>query len=54
LRPKAKEHLNLSKGRGKKGSQNSAKVIDTRKEVAQSIGTSHDTLHKVKAIAERK
>ncbi len=47
---KAKENLKLSEGRGKKGSQISDKVIDTKREVAKLANLSHDTIMKVKKI----
>lgn len=55
LRPKAKEKQKLSEGRGKKGYQNSDNLkIDTLKQTAKALDTSHDTLHKVKTIAREK
>lgn len=47
----AKENQKLSEGRGQKDCQKSDKVnIDTKKEVAQIAGVSHDTVAKVKKI----
>ena len=47
----AKENQRLSEGRGQKGCQKSDKVnVDTKKEVAQIAGVSHDTVAKVKKI----
>lgn len=37
IEEKARENLTLSKGRGVKGSQNSAKVIDTREILAKQL-----------------
>ena len=37
---KAKENLTLSPGRGKKGPQNSANLIETRKELSKLAGVS--------------
>jgi hypothetical protein len=57
LKEKAKEHLKLSRGRGKKGCQNSDKVfqsIDVKKEVAKVVGISHGTLHKLKVIKKER
>jgi len=51
LKLKAKENL---KPHSKEGYQKSEKAVDTLKETAQAIGTSHDTLHKVKVIAKAK
>ena len=39
---KAKENLTLSPGRGKKGPQNSANLIETRKELSKLAGVSHN------------
>ena len=50
---KAKENQSLSMGRGVKGPQNSANLIDTREELAKAAGISHDTIHKASVIAER-
>lgn len=49
---KAKANQQVSKGRGKKGSQNSVnlKPIDTQKELAKLSGLSHDTIAKIKLI----
>ncbi len=47
---RAKENLALSQGRGIKGLQNSANLIDTRAELAKAAGVSHDTIAKVEAI----
>lgn len=58
LKPKAEQNLSLAGERGKPF-QKSDKVSNIQpvhviKEVASSIGTSHDTLHKVKVIAKEK
>lgn len=54
IREKAKENQQLSKGRGKKGPQNSAEVKpaerETRHQLAKLAGVSHDTIAKVKMI----
>lgn len=49
LRPKAKKQ----QGTRTDICQNLDKSIDTKKEVAKHIGTSHGTLHKVKSIADK-
>lgn len=51
---RAKENQKLSKGHGKKGSQNSVNLkIDTQKELARMAGVSHDTIAKSKLIKEK-
>lgn len=53
IQAKAKENQTLSQGRGVKGSQNSANLIeqiDTRKDVAKMAGVSHDTITRVEKI----
>ena len=46
---KAKEHMSL----GGKGCQIPDKPIDTKKELAEVAGVSHDTIHRVKKIEEK-
>lgn len=48
---RAKENQRQSEGRGKKGPQKSADLLETRQEVAKAAGVSHDTVAKVKKIA---
>lgn len=48
---RAKNNQKLSKGRGKKGCQNSDNLIDTKKEIAKAAKISHDTVAKVKKIS---
>ena len=50
---KAKENLTLSPGRGKKGSQNSVNLIETRKELSKLAGVSHDTISRIEKIAKK-
>lgn len=53
LAERAKENQGLSEGRGIKGLQNSANLIeriDTRQELARRAGVSHDTIHKAEKI----
>ena len=50
---KAKENLTLSPGRGKKGPQNSANLIETRKELSKLAGVSHDTISRIEKIAAK-
>ena len=52
---KAKVNQQLSEGRGVKGLQNSANLIETvntRAEIAEAAGVSHDTVSKVERIQE--
>ena len=50
---KAKANLTLSPGRGKKGPQNSANLIETRKELSKLAGVSHDTISRIEKIAKK-
>lgn len=47
---KAKENLATHTAEGYQGLQNSAKAVDTRKELAAAAGVSHDTIAKVEKI----
>lgn len=50
LSKKAKKNQSRSKGRGKKGLENSTDLIDTREEVAKAAGVSSNTIAKVEKI----
>jgi len=53
---KAKENQTLSQGRGIKGLQKSANLIepiDTRQELAKQAGVSHDTIAKIEVIEQK-
>ncbi len=50
LKPQAKEQL---KTHSKQGYQKSEKAVNTLKQTAKAIGTSHDTLHKAQTIADK-
>jgi 16S rRNA G966 N2-methylase RsmD len=47
---RAKANQRQSEGRGKKGTQKSADLIETRQEIAKVANVSHDTVAKVKKI----